>query len=69
MYGLLNIATGPYSTIATILLFVDAYIGAWIFVTENDLSQYVGYFEKNALRTNQVSGEGDGNRDNQFFKI
>lgn len=46
LYGLVNFASGTFSTISTIVLLIDAYIGAFIFVTENELTQYAGYFKK-----------------------
>ena len=48
MYGLVNFASGTFSSISTLLLLLDAYIGAYVFVTERDedLSQYIGYFKK-----------------------
>jgi len=49
MYGLTNFASGTFSSISTIVLLVDAYIGAYVFVSEReeDLGQYLGYFRKN----------------------
>lgn len=70
VYGVLNITSGPFSAISTILLFIDAYIGAFIFVTENDISEYAGYFKKGSYRPMaQTSADNDGNQDNSFFKI
>jgi len=72
MYGLLNFGSGTFSSISTIGLLIDAYIGAYVFVTEReeDLSQYIGYFKKSSPRPIAASSvDNDGNRDNSFHKI
>lgn len=48
LYGLVNFTAGTFSTISTIILLVDAYIGLYVFSTETegDLSEYLNYFTK-----------------------
>jgi hypothetical protein len=72
LYGLMNFTSGTFSTLSTLVLLVDSYIGAYIFVTgrEETLSEYVGYFKKSIQRPiAQSNNENDGNPDNAFHKI
>jgi len=72
MYGLVNLTSGTFSSISTILLFLDAYVGLYIFSTETegDLGKYLNYFKKSAYRPMaQTTADNDGNRDNSFVKI
>ena len=48
LYGLGNFGSGTFSSISTILLLADAYIGAYIFVTEREesISQYLPWVSK-----------------------
>jgi uncharacterized membrane protein len=72
MYGLVNFTSGTFSSISTILLFLDAYVGLYIFSTEKegDFCKYLNYFKKSAYRPMaQTTADNDGNRDNSFVKI
>jgi hypothetical protein len=72
LYGLVNLTSGTFSTISTIVLLLDAYVGLYVFSTETegDLSEYLNYFKKSVSRPMaQTTADNDGNRDNSFLKI
>lgn len=71
LYGLGNFASGTFSSISTILLFLDVYIGAYIFVTERDeeIGDYIGFFRKSLRQITRGNTDNDGNRDNSFLKF
>ena len=71
-YGLANFGSGPFSSVSTIVLLADAYIGGYLFVTERgeDISEYIGCSRKRLARPAvESNGDNDGNRDNSFYKI
>ena len=72
LYGFMHLGSATFSTIATAVMIVDAYIGFYLFVKERheDIGEYLTYFKKTVNRPMaQKSHDSDANLDNAFVKI
>jgi len=70
LYGVVCFGSGIFSTISTLAMMIDAYIGFYLFVTERhgDVWEYLSYFNKTIYRPTEPVNS-DGNKDDAFAKI